>query len=271
VADEPCGDEQRGKAEAVQGGRTDYSVRVMFRGFAQLSGMLGVFALAAGSLGVVALLGSAGCKPPVPILDYHSVGTTHDRFAIPAAQLESELDLIAERGFRTISLHDVATHSFGGRCVVLTFDDGFTDALTTVLPMLQRRGMRATFFIIAGFVGRPGFLDWDGVRALEAAGMEIGSHTVDHERLADLPQARVHWELRESKRLLDAHLRRPVEALAYPYNSVRAWMLEVAAETGYRIGVSGFVHGSGDPLELARYSIAPGMKNDELLRVLREK
>jgi len=251
MAREPCGDEQRGNAAAVQAGRTYYSAQVMFR--------------------VFALLLAVACKPPVPILDYHSVGTTHDRFAIPAAQLESELDLIAARGFRTISLRDVAAGSFDGRCVVLTFDDGFVDALTTVLPMLQRRGMRATFFVVTGFAGSPGFLDWDGVRALEAAGMEIGSHTVDHERLADLPQGKVRWELRESKRVLDAQLRRPVEAVAYPYNSVRAWMLEAAAEAGYRIGVSGFVHGSGDPLELARYSVGSGMTSDDLLRILGER
>jgi len=34
--------------------------------------------------------------------------------------------------------------------------------------------MRATFFVITGFVGKPGYLSWDGVRALAAAGMEIG-------------------------------------------------------------------------------------------------
>ncbi|HEY2029353.1 MAG TPA: polysaccharide deacetylase family protein [Myxococcales bacterium] len=227
--------------------------------------MFRAFAVAFGFLSAVA------CKPPVPILDYHSVGTTHDQFAIPTAQLERQLDLILDRGFRTISLHDLALGKFDRRCVVLTFDDGFADALTTVLPMLQRRGMRATFFVVTDFAGQPGFLTWDGVRALEAAGMEIGSHTVDHLRLPDLAPAKVHWELRESKRLLDNQLRRPVEAVAYPYNSVRVWMLEAAAEAGYRIGVSGYVHGSGDPLELARYSVAPGMTNDELLRFLGER
>jgi peptidoglycan/xylan/chitin deacetylase (PgdA/CDA1 family) len=251
MAQKPDGDEQRGNAAAVQGGRTYYSAQVMFR--------------------LLPLLVVVACKPPVPILDYHSVGTTHDRFAISAAQIESELDVLAQRGFHTISLHDLAEGRFDKRSVVLTFDDGFADALTTVLPMLQRHGMRATFFIVTGFCGQPGFLDWHGVRALEAAGMEIGSHTVDHERFADLPEAKVHWELRESKRLLDARLRRPVEAVAYPYNSVRAWMLEAAAEAGYRIGVSGFVHGSGDPLELARYSVGPGMTSDDLLRILGER
>jgi peptidoglycan/xylan/chitin deacetylase (PgdA/CDA1 family) len=215
-------------------------------------------------LGLAALLGMLfACKPPVPILNYHSVGTTHDEFAIPTAQLAQELDLLAASGRRTISLHDVAERRFGPRDVVLTFDDGFTDALTTVVPMLRQRGMRATFFIVPSFVGAPGFLDWDGVRALQAAGMEVGSHTVDHQRLGDLPDGRVRWELSESKRLLDAQLPTPVEAVAYPYNSVRARMLAWAAESGYRIGVSGPAHGTGDPLNLTRISIKPGLPRDQ--------
>jgi peptidoglycan/xylan/chitin deacetylase (PgdA/CDA1 family) len=211
------------------------------------------------------------CKPPVPILNYHSVGTAHDEFAIPTAQLAEELDLLAAQGRRTVSLRDLAERRFGQSDVVLTFDDGFTDALTTVVPMLRQRGMRASFFIVPGFVGKPGFLDWDGVRALQAAGMEVGSHTVEHERLGDLPDGRVSWELAESKRLLDAQLPTPVEAVAYPYNSVRARILAMAAEAGYRIGVSGPAHGGADPLNLARISVYPGLTRDQFETALRRK
>jgi peptidoglycan/xylan/chitin deacetylase (PgdA/CDA1 family) len=221
--------------------------------------------------GLAALALLFACKPPVPILNYHSVGTTHDEFAIPAAQFAEQLDLLAATGRRTVSLRDLADRRFGPRDVVLTFDDGFTDALTTVVPMLRQRGMRATFFVVPAFVGKPGFLDWDGVRALQAAGMEVGSHTVDHERLGDLPDARVSWELAESKRLLDERLKTSVDAVAYPYNSVRARMLAMAAEAGYRIGVSGPAHGGADPLNLARISIKPGMTSEQFERALRTK
>ena len=215
-----------------------------------------------------ALLLVVACGPPVPIVNYHSIGEPHDEFTLSTKQFAAQLDLLAARGSRTISLRDVAERKFSRHDVVLTFDDGFEDALTVVLPMLRERGMHATFFIVPAFVGRPGFLDWNGVRALRAAGMEIGSHTVDHARLGDLPDARVQWELRESKRLLEEQLHAPVEAVAYPFNSVRARILDDAREAGYRIGVSGPAHGGSDPLNLVRISIKSGITLEEFASAL---
>jgi peptidoglycan/xylan/chitin deacetylase (PgdA/CDA1 family) len=215
-----------------------------------------------------ALLLLIACKAPVPIVNYHSVGPAHDEFTIPEAQFAAQLDLLAAKGFKTISLHDVAERRFDKHDVVLTFDDGFEDARTVVLPLLRQRGMRATFFIVPAFVGQPGFLDWNGVRALQSAGMEIGSHTVDHARLGDLPDGRIRWELVESKRLLEEQLQVPIEAVAYPFNSVRARILETAKEAGYRIGVSGPAHGGSDPLDLIRISIKPGITLPEFEHAL---
>jgi peptidoglycan/xylan/chitin deacetylase (PgdA/CDA1 family) len=215
-----------------------------------------------------ALLLLIACKAPVPIVNYHSVGVARDEFTISQAQFAAQLDLLASHGFKTVSLHDLAERKFDQHDVVLTFDDGFEDAQTIVLPMLQARHMRGTFFIVPAFVGRPGFLDWNGVRALQAAGMEIGSHTVDHARLGDLPGGRVRWELIESKRLLEEQLHTPIEAVAYPFNSVRARILDVAKEAGYRIGVSGPAHGGSDPLDLIRISIRPGITLKEFENAL---
>jgi peptidoglycan/xylan/chitin deacetylase (PgdA/CDA1 family) len=211
-----------------------------------------------------ALLLVVACRPPVPIVNYHSVGEPHDEYTITAAQLEAHLDLIASRGLKTISLHDLADRKFDKDSVVLTFDDGFQDGLTVVLPRLQARKMRATFFIVPAFVGRPGFLTWDGVRALQAAGMEIGSHTVDHARLSELSDGLVLWELRESKRILEEQLHTPIEAIAYPFNAVRTRILDDAREAGYRIGVSGPAHGGSDPLNLTRISIKSTMTLDDM-------
>src|SRR5205085_3184112 len=120
-------------------------------------------------------------------------------------------DWLASQGFHTVGLHELSK----GRDVVLTFDDGREDALTRVLPALQKRGMKGAFFVITGLVGTPGFLTWDGVRALDKAGMEIGSHTVTHARLADLPDDRVRDELVQSRQKLEAELHKPVDLLAY--------------------------------------------------------
>jgi len=95
---------------------------------------------------------SARDKAEVPILNYHSVGKAASNYVVPAAAFEEQLDWLGREGFRTVSLHELAEARAGRgvlpkRAVILTFDDGRTDALSVVLPLLRKRGMRATFFI----------------------------------------------------------------------------------------------------------------------------
>lgn len=214
----------------------------------------------------VALALCAACprgKPAVPILNYHSVGAHADEYTVTEAQFAQQLDWLRSAGIRTIGLHEALAPP--GRAVVLTFDDGKEDALSRVLPALQNRSMRAVFFIPTALVGQPGYLTWDGVRALAAAGMEIGSHGATHARLADLPDDRVREELVQSKRVLEEQLHAPVDLLAYPYNSVRARIRDAAKAAGFRIAVSGVAHGGSDPLDLLRTSIT-GLTTPEQFR-----
>jgi peptidoglycan/xylan/chitin deacetylase (PgdA/CDA1 family) len=199
-------------------------------------------------------------KAEVPILAYHSVGGAASDYVVPTPAFEQQLDWLAAHGFHTASLRELADSRAGrgvlpARSVILTFDDGKSDALEVVLPLLRKHGMRATFFIITGKVGQPGFLNWAGVRALAAAGMEIGSHTRTHPRLPELGDAAAEEELKSSKSILEAQLGGPVDALAYPYNSLRSHTVALAAAAGYRIAVAGPAHGSSDVLKLRRFPI----------------
>jgi peptidoglycan/xylan/chitin deacetylase (PgdA/CDA1 family) len=204
-------------------------------------------------------------KPAVPILGYHSVGTVADEYTVPQAAFEQQLDWLKAEGFETLSIHDFLEGVPGrGRAVVLTFDDGKEDAVRIVLPALQKRGMRGSFFLITSFVGQPGYVSWEDARRLAAAGMEIGSHTVDHQRLADLPDDRVRDELAQSKRMLEEKLGRPVEALAYPYNSMRARTAQLAQEANYRAALAGVVHGNDRTFSLYRFSVTGTTTLEEL-------
>jgi peptidoglycan/xylan/chitin deacetylase (PgdA/CDA1 family) len=224
-------------------------------------------------LALLVALACARGKPEVPILNYHSVGNVAGEFSVPSGAFAQELDWLVANGFHTVSLHDLAeSRAHRGklppRSVVLTFDDGREDALRVVLPALRERHLRGTFFVVTGSVGQPGYLTWDGVRALAAAGMEIGSHTVTHARLADVSPEQVESELRESRRQLEARLGVPIEALAYPYNSLRSATVRAAEAAGYRIAVAGPAHGTSDIMRLLRIPVdgrAPPSQLEQLL------
>jgi peptidoglycan/xylan/chitin deacetylase (PgdA/CDA1 family) len=72
--------------------------------------------------------------------------------------------------------------------VSIEFDHAFTDALPAV-ELANRLGIRVTLFAMSGRLGRPGYLSADQLVTLQAAGNEIGGHTIDHEDLSQLPPA----------------------------------------------------------------------------------
>src|SRR6202020_251174 len=72
--------------------------------------------------------------------------------------------------------------------VSLTFDDGDADQMAGPW-MLDRYRLPATFYIITGAVGTPGYVTRSDLRQLAGDGNEIGGHTVSHLRLTALTTA----------------------------------------------------------------------------------
>jgi peptidoglycan/xylan/chitin deacetylase (PgdA/CDA1 family) len=80
------------------------------------------------------------------------------------------------------------------------------------------------------------FMSWDDVRALGAAGFDLGSHTVTHPILRSLSPSDLRRELRESRSTIEARTGRPCTALAYPNGRSRdidGSVLAETAEAGY--------------------------------------
>ncbi|HET6231370.1 MAG TPA: polysaccharide deacetylase family protein [Longimicrobiaceae bacterium] len=94
------------------------------------------------------------------------------------------------------------------KVVALTFDDGPTPlGIDSVLPMLQRRGVRATFFVTGAETERHP----DLARRLVAAGEELGNHTWSHPRMLLKPPAFIRGEIeRTDLQIRAAGYHRPI-------------------------------------------------------------
>lgn len=220
----------------------------------------------------------------ISILMYHQVGEFppmsrhrpnychHRRFA-------AQMRFLKGFGFRVLRL-DEALACLGGaqplprRAVVLTFDDGYEGFLRHALPELQRHGFPALVYLVSGYLG--GTADWfakdpgraiprllscEQVRALRAAGIDFGSHTATHPKLAGLDPERQGRELRGSKAVLEDLLGAPIRHLCYPYGSFDRTTLSAAYQVGYQSAVTclrGPATPEDHPLVLPRKGISYG-------------
>ena len=173
-------------------------------------------------------LHSARTGITVPVLMYHRVAprstatnaVSRDLTVNPAS-FRAQMRWLAAAGYHPVSQTSVFRAVFDGaplppRPLVITFDDGYVDAVTYVAPVLAPRHWPATFFIITGRVGARAFLTWPQLRRLDRMGMDIGSHTVSHLELPTLSTAARMQQLQASRRVLEAHLGHPVQWFAYP-------------------------------------------------------
>jgi len=86
---------------------------------------------------------------------------------------------------------------------------------------------------------------WTELRSLDPAVITIGSHSMTHPVLPSLSEPDIEIELRESRRILEAKLDRPVEYFSYP-NGDLDWRTLAVARRHYRAAIA---HGSGMPLD----------------------
>lgn len=96
--------------------------------------------------------------PRLSILIFHRVHALADpifQHDIDALHFERLMRFVA-RSFRVMTLGDAASRLARGdlprRSLVVTFDDGYADNAEVALPILQRYGLVASFFVSTGFL-----------------------------------------------------------------------------------------------------------------------
>ena len=87
----------------------------------------------------------------------------------------------------------------GARRMALTYDDGPNDPYTwRIMEVLERHGVKATFFLVGQFVQQKPEI----ARALVAAGHVIGSHTWNHPNLIFCSTSEVRRQLEQAQKAI---------------------------------------------------------------------
>ncbi len=154
---------------------------------------------------------SARSPERIKVLMYHRivngdyVSPGEREFCIDAKVFRKHLRILERLGYSTITFNDYDLFKRGElnlprKPIILTFDDGYLDTHEHALPVLREYGMKAVVFVVADPQVRMN--DWDSgyditpaplmtpdqILELHAAGFEIGSHSLTHPRLTQVPR-----------------------------------------------------------------------------------
>jgi peptidoglycan/xylan/chitin deacetylase (PgdA/CDA1 family) len=191
------------------------------------------------------------------VLMYHSISrpeVDQDPLCTSPERFEAQMLYLKRHGLRGVSMRELYLALNAGEAtglVGVTFDDGYEDFLDAAVPTLENLGFSATVFVVAGMLGSENtwehgggprsqlrLLGADGVREVAERGMEIGSHSVTHPRLAGLDSETLIREMEDSRRMLGEILDAPIEGFSYPYGAVDGPAVMAARKAGYVYAVA---------------------------------
>lgn len=217
----------------------------------QFWSLLAVLLILLGALLIVGHPREEAASVPLPaaeddekvlVLNYHMVNRMFISLAIDPEDFDWQMKYLVDHGYHTISPEELYAFLEGkgtlpDRPVLITFDDGYVDNYTNAYPILKKYNLKATIFIVTGFVSeRKGYLTWDQLREMEQHGITAQSHTVTHAPLPELSDERIREELIVSKQQAEAELGHPIEFIAYPTGVHDLHIVGIAKEAGYKGG-----------------------------------
>jgi peptidoglycan/xylan/chitin deacetylase (PgdA/CDA1 family) len=187
---------------------------------------------------------------------YHRVSpvSVFDQLTVTPGRFETQMRALAESARVLTLAQAVAELSSGGRLkpgVVVTFDDGYLDNLSCALPILEKYQIPACIFVTANFAeqthahprypdsGSRLHLDRDDIRRLAGHRLvTIGSHTISHPYLQQVPAEQCRSEIAGSRALISRMTGKPVDFFCYPSGDLGSREVALVTEAGYAAAVT---------------------------------
>ena len=218
----------------------------------------------------------------IPVLMYHHItdilgGTPLPKLRVTPKAFAAQLDFLQDHGYKTITLGRAMAPNPPPNGVVLSFDDGYYNFYTEAWPLLKRRGMTATVFLVTGALDGDNY--WDlpkgeplekvmtraQVRELDAAGIEFGGHSHHHQDLTKLDERGLRREITGCQKVLSDLLGRSCRVFSYPYGLHNEQAQEAVARAGFTaacVTQPGKVNGKTNPMTVPRIIVK---RSDNLL------
>jgi len=221
-------------------------------------------------------------------LSYHIINSAiSDAIAIGEDAFEQQLAYLHTHGYTTLSLEQAIADLDGGwqappRSVLVTFDDGYADTAHVALPRLQAYGMRATLFVITGYIGQGNrwntracydaqHMTWGELRHWLENGGDVGGHSHLHHCMTRLSFEELQETVQRNKRLLEQVTDSAPRAFAYPYGRFNQVVIDVVRQH-YELAFTtdgGTWDASANRYAINRLTVSPAWTIEEFTARLR--
>lgn len=225
----------------------------------------------------------------VPILLYHCVveelaGEDDPRMIVTADRFSEHMQALKDHGYDTITYDQYMDYVKKGtplppKPIIINFDDGYENNYTYAYPILRDMNMKATIFIVAGYVGAtttkyPHFT-WEQALEMEHSGViDIQSHTMTHPMLSELSYEETLREMRMSKYLVEKNMGKECKYMAYPFGVHNEWTDNLGVAAGYElmcvVGDNGANGKDSDLYAIRRLTVSQDMDADSFIKYIEE-
>ncbi len=167
---------------------------------------------------------------------YRSHGA--DRYKLSTAAFDAQIRGItrARRDMPLLAAELAAFHvtdRTAGHPFLVTVDDGGVSYYTLLADRLEALGWRGHCFVSTDAIGTSGFLDASQIRALDARGHVIGSHTASHPaRFSTCGADRMRQEWTHSRQVLEDLLGHAVAVASVPGGYYSRTVAHTARDAG---------------------------------------
>jgi peptidoglycan/xylan/chitin deacetylase (PgdA/CDA1 family) len=181
----------------------------------------------------------------VPIIMYHKIdgNSATSRLSVSPESFKAQMNFLKHRRYNVVKLEDLAEmirkNKLPPKTIAITFDDGYEDNYLNAYPVLKELGLPAVIFIIPAMIGNDGYLTWDQVMEMSESGIiTIGSHSLSHPWLPSQAVQVLDREIADSKRSIEGHTEKDVNAFSYPQGAFNEIVREKVIKAGYKIAVA---------------------------------
>ena len=177
-------------------------------------------------------------KNAIRILTYHSINDHRiHEMNVKVRDFEAQMEYLS-KNYQIIPLDRIVELLKHGKenlakKIAITFDDGYMDNYLNAWPILKKYRMPATIFIPYDLIGSDKLYDhdlgddpyynqllcWEDVSEMSNDGISVGSHTLTHSRLSQVPVEKAQREIAESKQKIESKIKKKVSSFAYPYGA----------------------------------------------------